>query len=468
MSAFRPPTSFYEGIAWPGFPSTAAAVRLALLRQMEETQWLSRQAILSRQLLQLSQLLRHVWATVPYYRDRLEEAGIVPDRALDYDTWLKLKPLRRGEVQSAGEALVSTAVPKEHGAIGEASTSGSTGEPVRVLSTQVTSLIWDVATLREHLWQQRDLSAKMAVIRRISGGRAAYPGGLHLERWGRAVGSVFRTGPLVALEIETSIANQVEWLQREEPAYLRVYPTNLLSLANHCIAKGIALPRLKQCLTFSELLRPEVREACREAFGVTVADAYSSQEVGYISLQAPGHEHHLVQADCVLVEVVDEDGRLCKPGQVGRVIVTALHNFAKPFLRYDIGDYAEVGEPCPTGRQLPVLKRILGRERNMLIDAAGGEYWPAFGVRGLLAIVPVRQFQLAQTGLGEVEARMVVDEPLAPEKEAEVMAHFRSRLPEGFTVVLKYVRDIPRSAGGKFEDFVCEIERPEAPGQPDP
>ncbi|HIP79813.1 MAG TPA: hypothetical protein EYH07_15290, partial [Kiloniellaceae bacterium] len=304
MSPFRPPRSFYEGIAWPAFPSTAAAVRLALLRQMEQTQWLSQPAILQRQLWQLSQLLRHAWATVPYYRDRLEEAGIIPDRALNYDNWLRLKPLRRGEVQRAGEALVSASVPKEHGTIGEAFTSGSTGEPVRVLSTEVTALLWDVVTLREHLWQQRDVSAKMAVIRRVSDGRAAYPDGLHLERWGRAVGSVFETGPLVALEIETSIANQVEWLQREQPTYLRVYPTNLLSLANHCIAKSVALPRLRQCLTFSELLRPEVREACREAFGVTVADAYSSQEVGYISLQAPGYEHHLVQADCVMVEVV--------------------------------------------------------------------------------------------------------------------------------------------------------------------
>ena len=54
-----------------------------------------------------------------------------------------------------------------------------------------------------------------------------------------------------------------------------------------------------------------------------------------------------------------------------RVVISTLHNFAMPLLRYDIGDFAEVGDDCPCGRRLPVLKRILGRQRNLLCLPSG-------------------------------------------------------------------------------------------------
>ena len=42
-----------------------------------------------------------------------------------------------------------------------------------------------------------------------------------------------------------------------------------------------------------------------------------------------------------------------------------------PLLRYEIGDYAEVGPTCDCGRTLPVLTRILGRDRNRLVMPNG-------------------------------------------------------------------------------------------------
>ena len=137
--------------------------------------------------------------------------------------------------------------------------------------------------------------------------------------------------------------------------------------------------------TFGEILEPVCRATCQQVFGVKVVDMYSSQEVGYIALQCPEHEHYHVQAENLLVEVLAEDGRGCGPGEVGRVVVTTLHNFAMPLLRYDIGDYAEVGASCPCGRGLGVLTRILGRQRNLLVlpdgRRAGRCSTPAIGRR---------------------------------------------------------------------------------------
>lgn len=453
------PHSATKSIVWPALPGDHAARRLAVLQQLEANQWRSAEEIRQRQFDQLNCLLKHAAETVPFYRERLQAAGLSGGRRVGPDDWLKMPLLTRADIQKAGDKLVSSKVPAEHGKTTKASTSGSTGTPVTVIGTQLGQFFWEVLTLREHLWHRRDLMAPMAAIRRMPNADAAFPHGLVQATWGRSVASVFPSGRIHALEIESSVAQQVDWLVRVAPAYLRTYPTNMLSLARYCQEHGVKLPSLKQCLAFGELLHGHVREACREVWGVSVADTYSSQEIGYMTLQAPGHEHHLVQADCALVEVLDKEGRPCGPGEVGRVVVSSLHNYAMPLLRYEIGDFAEVGGPCPTGRGLPVLTRILGRERNMLVDRDGNEYWPAFGVKSLTKIAPINQFQLAQVAADRVEARLVVARPLTEAEQSEISGHLAERLPGTVTVGLKFLDEIPRSAGGKYEDFVNETRR---------
>ena len=53
------------------------------------------------------------------------------------------------------------------------------------------------------------------------------------------------------------------------------------------------------------------------------------------------------------------------------MVITDLHNFAMPLIRYEIGDYAEAGDLCPCGRGLPVITRIVGRVHNMLTLPSG-------------------------------------------------------------------------------------------------
>ena len=95
-------------------------------------------------------------------------------------------------------------------------------------------------------------------------------------------------------------------------------------------------------------------------------------------------------AESVLVEILNDDGTPCAPGEIGRVVVTALQNFATPLIRYEVGDYAEASAPCPCGRGLPVIRRIMGRVRNLLVLPDGKKIWPAFGSRGLTEIAPIR------------------------------------------------------------------------------
>ena len=249
--------------------------------------------------------------------------------------------------------------------------------------------------MRDHLWHRRDFTKKLAAIRSVAGGKANYPEGIHRRFWGKASAASFATGPLAVLNVVTSVENQALWLARENPDYLITLPTNLLYLARHCRQESISLPKLRHVETLGGVLQPEVREACREAWDVPVIDTYTAQEVGYLALQCPDHEHFHVQSESALVEILDRHGAACGPGTWGRVVVTPLHNFAMPLIRYDIGDFAEVGNPCPCGRGLPVIQCILGRARNMLVLPSGERISPGF-VNDWFEGFPVTQFQIVQ------------------------------------------------------------------------
>jgi phenylacetate-CoA ligase len=162
-------------------------------------------------------------------------------------------------------------------------------------------------------------------------------------------------------------------------------------------------------------------------------------------------------SEALLVEVIDDAGRACAPGQTGRVVVTTLHNFSMPLIRYEIGDLAEAGGDCACGRGLPVIQRILGRMRNMLVLADGRRYWPSFGLRGLSTELGIRQHQLVQKSFDLIEARLVVDAPLDAAREERLRRQLLSRAPAGFRIEFIYCADIPRSASGKFEDFISEV-----------
>jgi phenylacetate-CoA ligase len=285
-----------------------------------------------------------------------------------------------------------------------------------------------------------------------------YPHGLELPRWGDTATFPFETGPSAILSISASIAQQAEWLQRQAPDYLMTFPSNVRFLAGHCREHGLALPRLDHVTTFGEVLSRETREECRRAWDLSVIDVYSAQEVGIIALQCPAGDGYHVQAEKILVEVVDDRGEPCGTGETGRVLVTPLHNYAMPLFRYEIGDYAEVGGQCACGRGLPLLRRILGRERNALLVAPTGErYWPAFGSRKLAQLAPIVQHQFVQKSLDRIEARLVTERPLTRAEERSLRAYIVANLPYRFALDFAYFDEIPRSSSGKFEDFVCEV-----------
>ena len=435
------------GIAWPAIPSSAASAMLAMQFQLSQSQWLKPDDLRRNQLRQLHALLTHAQATVPFYQGRLEAAGFDAKRELTPQLFQNLPLLSRREVQDKGPDLYSRSVPPTHGRTTEGTTSGSVGNPLRFKSTDLAYFFWHAFNLRDHLWHDNDFARKMVAIR--------VGESMNLPNWFHGIEPVpFSTGPLVVVSSSAGTEEQIGRILEHEPAYLLGHATQVTLIAAECLRRNIRFPWLREARVFAEMLTPDARALIKRAWGSRVVDIYSTRECGYLAVQCPLHEHFHVQEGAIL-EVLDAEGIACKPGEVGRVVVTPLHNFAMPFIRYDLGDFAEVGEPCDCGRGLPVLKAIAGRVRNMLVLPSGRKIWPFLGF--YRDTLPVRQRQVVQHSVEHVELKLVVDRRLTPAEEDEARSHFCETVGHPFRVTVSYLDQIPRSAGGTFEEFISLV-----------
>jgi len=441
------------GNAWPAIPDANTARIAAVLQQLERSQWWPRERIEAMQLRQLALAAGHAIRHVPAYRERLSPIAERIASTPSAQDWDRVPLLTRAQIQASTDRLRAASMPESHLPIGQMKTSGSTGIPLLVLTTAVTRLLWDAFAMREHLWHRRDFRAKLGVIRFLRDKEQRGPSGFRADSWGAPARRLLATGPLCALHIENDVRVQLDWLDRERPDILLTYPSNAVELARQAARDGRELPPLRELRLFSEVVDQATRAFLREAFGAVVTDTYSANEIGYVALQCAEHGRYHVQAENVRVEVLDDEGLPCEPGQTGRVVLSTLHNLAMPLLRYENGDHAEVGEPCPCGRGLPVLARILGRTRNMLTLPDGTRHWPIIGFASFRRVAPVIQHQVVQHSLDDIEVRLVVERPITPDEQAQLAERVHRTLGHPFRLRFSYVDAIERSPIGKYEEF---------------
>jgi phenylacetate-CoA ligase len=428
-------------IVWPSVPSQTAAALLAQLFQLEQTQWLSGPTLLDRQLLQLGQLTAHAHRHSPFYRQVFDQRAIGANELWSEEK-LRTVPLLTRQACRAGRVHPLRVVPRH---TNPRTTFKRQSTPdCRAKRTALNNLMWMALTLRDHFWHQRDFAQSAAFVRAYS--KAQDDDAIaKKEGWGIPVSLLFETGPGYRQPLSLSVSEQAAWLLRRDPRYLLTYPTNLSALLTS--SNGWAVSAVEGRRTIVKRSR-QAEGRCENDFALKTVDVYSAQEVGAIALQCPVSGLYHVQAESLIVEVLNDEGTPCKEGEVGRVVVTDLHNFATPIIRYEIRDYAEAGGACPCGRGLPTLKRILGRRRNMVTLPDGSRHWPLVGLHAFRGIAPIRQYQAVQHSLDTVEMNLVVVAPLTGEQETLLRKVIQDALGYPFNVRFSYYdAELPKTLG---------------------
>ena len=453
-------------VSFPAIMTGNAAIIMALRKQYQESQWWSPEQLLAAQFEQLTILAEHAMRRSPFHAERLAKAGFQPGGTMTPEIWRRLPVLTRDEVRDHEGQLKASEYPPSFGPTSEATSGGSTGVPVRVLKTALDGLMWQIAHLREFDWNGVDVSLEvanfrgaLALINSLKEQSLGFEdaGGWIAPNWGPPASLLWETGSMGILEPFEPLEKQADFLLKRRPSYLIMRPAGLRLLAGHFREKGLSLDSLRSVWTMSESVDEGLRELCQGVFGCPIFSSYSCNETGYIALQCPSGTNFHANSESVFVEVIDADGSPCSPGEIGRVIVTPLHNFAMPLLRYQVGDEAEVGQPCSCGRGLPSLTRIVGRLQDYLSLPSGERKRVALDHYQISGIRAVREFQLVQTSLERAELRIVISCPL-DDAEMEKLNGVMKKLLEGhleWAIVI--VEALPRTVAGKLMQFRSEV-----------
>lgn len=443
-----------EGMAWPRLYRDRTAELAALDAFLRDSEMQPAHEIARRQAEQLRLLVAHHAQHSPSFALRLREAGLSAADIDELDALRRLPVLTRAQCQAQGDALFAQWLPSSHLPMFIGQTSGSTGQPVTVRRTRVCSDILMAMSLRDHRWFGRDFTGRMALI------RPQFTQQVDSSDWGVPVNQLHDSGQALALPMSTDIRQQAALLARFQPSLLVVYPSNLDGLLREW-ESGAPPAGLRHVKTIGETVTESLRQRLRDLCGLEIEDSYSSEEFGLLAMQCPVSGLYHVMAEAVHLEILRADGTPCPAGETGRVTVTDLTNFAAPMIRYDIGDYATAATsaPCACGRGLPTLQRIAGRERNLVRFPDGRQHWPLTGFRRFGEVLPVRQYQVIQTGPDKLELRIAADQPLDDEARQRLCAILCDAMGYPFKVdVHEFSDGIPAGANGKFEEFICRIE----------
>jgi phenylacetate-CoA ligase len=442
-----PVRSSVPGLVWPALPPAAGQSVLSALFQLEQSQWWTSETLWQRQSFQLAILLEHARTQVPWYREhaRRIEGPLTPEAFRQWPI------LGKETLRHEGSRFNAQAMPQGHGNHHRSGTTGSTGVPVQLTHTDVSVFFQQVLNLRHVLWHRLDLNTTFAALR-----VGVKP--VRFDDWGLHVSAAFASGPAVGNDSSLDVAEQLRWLMTTDASYLQSYPSNLRALLQEAKRAGLRPPKLRALIAFGETVSPELRTLATEVWSLPVIDMYSCNEFGMLAIQAPetggdATTHYLVQ-ETNLVEVLREDGSPCQTGEIGRVVVTGLTNFAQPLVRYELGDYAEVGPPDPAGRGLMTLKRIHGRVRNMATDPTGRRFWPSFAFNKWRVAEQVTQMQFRQTAPDTIEVRYRAAQALSEADAAELRAELTKSMGYAFNFPLVRVSEPLNGPGGKFEDFI--------------
>jgi len=338
--------------------------------------------------------------------------------------------LTRADIQQDNEGLLN-------GFEVTGRTSGSTAMPVQVA--------WSPERARMD-------RADTAQFTRLLGGRLPSV---------RIVALAAHAADARTIDVTEPIPVQVEFILRRHAANgacsLVTYPSNLEMLCRYVIEHGLDMRFMRRLVCLSEVYEPVVDELAAQAFPNALATStYSSVEVGLIAGRCPHRpqNYHIV-AHKLGVEFLDPDGRPCREGELGQVVITDYWNRRSSFIRYALGDLAAPAT-CGCGIGGPALTQLVGKVRGLLKHADGRAVLFT-GLSPMFRDSPeIRQFQVVQPALGHFVVRFVPRPGAALEPFFErVRSHFEADFGPGLEIGFEAMEEIPRSAGGKFHGSIC-------------
>lgn len=420
------------------------------LKELEGNQWLSRQELKELQWRYLTRLLKYVYKNVPYYTQLFKDLGINPEDIQEPGDLTQIPVLTKEAIRKNANSMIT----------GDASikwmsanTGGSTGETLYFYKG-VTGY-GPANIIRLNRWCGKDIGDKEAV----------FWGTPFDERRGKRISGKIKDYLQNIMYLSTfdmseqSMMKYSNLLRRFGPRLIRGYPSALFTFADFLKKSNIVDIKPHAVVSTGERSFPYQKEMMKEVFGCEIFERYGSNEFGNIAHECADHHGLHIVTDMYYVEVI-KDNRPVENGETGEIIVTGLHNYYMPFLRYKIGDLGILTDAqCSCGRGFPMIEEVKGRAFDMIVTpsgkALGGFFWTFIS----RAVPGIKQFQVCQKDIGSVDFKIVPDRTFKKESTQQLEKEIKEKGGETLKVNFKLVDEIPLTPSGKFRFIVSELSK---------
>ena len=404
----------------------------------------------------LVSLLAHSKRAVPYYAEIMKKVGDSFED--DPEAYLaKLPILTRERVRTNFEQLKSLDLDRRKWNYD--TSGGTTGEPVQLIHDRVFGDWCNAIQEFYSTWMGSEIGdSKVYVwgsVRDILG-----------ENWREDVKKwvtdrLLRKTYLNAFQMTPEGSRAcIDFLNTRRPTLIIAYVDAMFELARFAQREKIAIRPQSAIITSAGTLSPFMRETIEGVFQCPIFNRYGSREVGDVAGECTAHKGlHVFPWGCY-VEIVDDEGKRVPAGQEGKILVTALHNYAMPLIRYEIGDRGVLSaeSDCTCGRHGQILEKVSGRNNDMFKMADGtqidGHY---FGI--MLYFRPwVLKYQVIQKSHSSILFRIKkTEDGGSPEELADITSKARTLVGKDCQIEFEFVDDIASSASGKYRYILSEV-----------
>jgi len=423
---------------------------LRIMADMEAADRLSSAELEQLQRARLREFIESCYRHVPYVRQRMQTAGLVPGDVNDVTDLRPLGVMTKADIRAHRGELRSDVAQR----LATFTTGGSTGEP----------LVFDLG--------KRRVASRVACRQRVAGWWGLSIGDPEIAIWGspielgrqdwirglrdRMLGSQL----LSAFEMnEARMSQYLDVLEHQGCRQLFGYPSAIHLLCLHAKRQGRNLRRVgvKAVFVTGEVLFAHQRALITEVLNSPVADGYGGRDSGFIAHECPQGGMHVL-ADTVIVEILDAEGRPVPVGEPGEIVVTDLYSEEAPFIRYGTGDIGIASSRrCQCGRALPLLERIDGRSNDAVVAPDGRLINALALVYPLREIEGIEQYRICQKRVDCFHVQLVCNGAFEKKGEDKIRAGWQQLLRTPLQVTFEYLDRIPADPRGKFRHIVSEV-----------
>ncbi len=400
-------------------------------------------------------MIRHAYETVPFYRDAMQQRGLRPVDFQSADDLARLPLLDDLTVRDHPEQFASTRYDGQSRLT--AYTSGSS-------SYVQKKIYWDHAALVDRLaYSERDRAVLNTLLGQGWGQRQLYifpPDSMTLvirAFWDAATLTPPRLAERHFLSADLPLDEVLRAIGTIKPRVVFSYGSYADLFFRSLADRGLPIAAPRVWMYGADMLSAGARELMENQYGCVAYSTYQSGETGRIGFQCERRRGFHLNVDTVAVRMADEEGRTVKPGEVGEVVISNLHNRAMVLLNYRLGDLGAFStEPCPCGRSLPLLEHFEGRCTEM-VRLADGRKLPSVVLEMSFKdeLQDTIQAQIAELSPGRVCWRLV---PCSQVDRDTLRARMLAKSSYVFgpqtEVTVEFAEHIPNSRGGKFRRVI--------------